>query len=134
LQVIYKLMQGNIRDILNTLSTAVFHATSESPILLDRNELSRTLKEILEKRYLNHLTPRAKEVLAEIVKHEEITNKSLSDKLKIPRSNISNYVRDLENAGCVFLRRKNGKDKFWKADPKIKWSLLKESPQQSLPV
>ena len=88
----------------------------------------------MEKRYLTHLTPRVKDVLTEIVKHDEITNKSLSDKLKISRSNISNYVKDLENAGCVFLRRKNGKDKFWKADPKIKWSLLKESPQQTLSV
>ncbi len=132
LQTLYKLMDGNIRDILNSLSTAVFHATSESPILLDRNKLAKILKEVLEKRYLNKLTPRVREVLCEIVKHNEITNKALSDKLKIPRSNISTYVKDLENAGCVFLRRKNGKDKFWKADPKIKWSLLKESPQQTL--
>ncbi|MBI2107452.1 winged helix-turn-helix transcriptional regulator [Candidatus Woesearchaeota archaeon] len=133
LQVIYKLMEGNIRDILNSLSTAVFYATYESPILLDRNKLAKTLQEILEKRYLHVLTPKAKEVLSEVVKHNEITNKALSDKLKIPRSNISTYIRDLENAGCVYLRRKNGKDKFWKADPKIKWLSLKQSPQQALP-
>lgn len=133
LQVIYKLMEGNIRDILNSLSTAVFYATYESPILLDRNKLAKTLQEILEKRYLHFLTPKAKEVLAEVVKHNEVTNKALSDKLKIPRSNISTYIRDLENAGCVYLRRKNGKDKFWKADPKIKWLSLKQSPQQALP-
>jgi len=134
LQIIYKLMGGNIRDILNTLSTAVFYVTDESSILLDRNKLAKILNEILEKRYLNKLTPRARQVLNEIIKHEEVTNKALSDKLKIPRSNISSYVRDLENAGCVYLRRKNGKDKFWKADPKIKWSLLKENPQQALNV
>jgi len=33
-----------------------------------------------------------------------------------------------------FLRRKNGKDKFWKADPKVKWMLLKESTQQTLNI
>ncbi len=133
LQVIYKLMEGNIRDILNSLSTTVFYATYESPILLDRNKLAKTLQEVLEKRYLHVLTPKAKEVLAEVVKHNEVTNKALSDKLKIPRSNVSTYIRDLENAGCVYLRRKNGKDKFWKADPKIKWLSLKQSPQQALP-
>ncbi len=133
LYILYTLMQGNIRDILNSLSTAVFDATNESPILLDRNRLARTLKEILEKRYLNALTPRVRVVLAEIIKYDEITNKLLSDKLKMPRSNISTYIKDLENAGCVYLRRKNGKDKYWKADPKIKWSLLKESSQQILP-
>src|SRR3989344_287374 len=133
LKILYNLMAGNIRDTLNSLSTAVFHATTESPILLDKNKLARVLNEILEKRYLNTLTPKEKEVLGEIIKHKEITNKSLSDKLKIPRSNISTYVKDLESAGCVFLRRKNGKDKFWKADPKVKWSLLKEDAQQALP-
>ena len=134
LKVIYDLMRGNIRDILNSLSTAVFYITNESPVILDRKKLSRVLNEILEKKYLNSLTPAMRKVLNEVVKHEEITNKALSDKIKIPRSNISTYIKDLENAGCVYLRRKNGKDKFWKADPKIKWSLLKENPQQSLPV
>ncbi len=132
LRVIYDLMEGNIRDILNTLSTAVFYSTDETPIVLDRNKLSLVLKEILESRYLKNITPRAREVLNEIAKHPEVTNKALSDKLKIPRSNISTYIKDLENAGCVYLRRKNGKDKFWKADPKIKWSLLKTDPQQRL--
>lgn len=132
LKAVYDLMGGNIRDILNSLQTAVFYATEESPIILDRNKLARVLKEILEKRYLNHLTPKPREVLNEIIKHEEVTNKALSDKLKIPRSNISSYIKDLESSGCVYLRRKNGKDKFWKADPKIKWSLLKENAQQTL--
>lgn len=132
LKVLYDLMNGNIREILNSLSTAVFYITDESPVILDRNKLSTILKEILEKRYLGSLTPAIRRVLNEIILHEEITNKSLSDKLKIPRSNISTYVKDLENAGCVYLRRKNGKDKFWKAEPKIRWSLLKESPQQRL--
>jgi DNA-binding transcriptional ArsR family regulator len=132
LKVLYELMNGNIREILNSLSTAIFYITDESPVILDRNKLSKVLKEILERRYLGSLTPAVRKVLDEIIHHEEITNKALSDKLKIPRSNISTYIRDLEDAGCVYLRRKNGKDKFWKADPKIRWSLLKESPQQVL--
>lgn len=132
LKVIYDLMEGNIRDILNSLSTAIFYITSESPVILDRNKLAKILNEILKKRYLNNLTPAMNRVLDEVAKHNEITNKSLADKLKIPRSNISTYIKDLENAGCVYLRRKNGKDKFWKADPKIKWSLLKEDSQHTL--
>ena len=132
LMALYDLYNGNIRDILNSLSTAVFHATGESPVRLDRNRLSINLKEVLQDRYLKNLTPRKKDLLMEIVKHNEITNKSLSDKLKIPRSNISSYIHDLENVGCVYLRRKNGKDKFWKAESKIKWLLLKESEQKTL--
>jgi len=132
LKKLYNLMDGNIRDVLNSLSTAVFYATEESPIILDPNKLAKTLKNVLETRYLIKLTPKTRQVLGEIVKQKEITNKALSNKLKVPRSNISSYIKDLESAGCVFLRRKNGKDKFWKADPRIKWSLLKESPQKTL--
>ncbi len=134
LQILYDLFKGNIRDILNSLSTAIFYATSERPIVMDRNKLAKTLKEILEKRYLNSLTPKIREVLNEMVNYEEITNKYLSDKLRIPRSNTSTYIKDLETAGCVYLRRKNGKDKYWKVDPKIRWLLLKESSQQVLSI
>ncbi len=132
LKTLYDLMEGNIRDILNSLASAVMQATIERPIRLDKNKLAKTLKSILNERYFNTLTPKEKLILEEIAKHPEITNKSLSDRLKIPRSNMSTYIKDLETAGCVFLRRKNGKDKFWKADPKLKWSLLKETPQQTL--
>src|SRR3989344_2256622 len=123
---------NTLRDFFNSLSTAIFYVTNESPVILDRNRLSKVLKDILEKRFLNNLTPAMRKVLNKIVKHEENTNRALSDRLKIPRSNISSYIKDLERAGCVYLKRKNGKDKFWKADPKIRWSLLKEDPQQRL--
>lgn len=134
LKTLYDLMGGNIRNILGSLSTAVLEATLETPVVMDKNKLARVLNNILEKRYLHHLTPKIREVLSEIVKHQEITNKALSDKLKIPRSNLSTYIKNLESAGCVYLRRKDGKDKFWAAKSEIKWSLLKEDPQQTLPI
>ncbi len=134
LRTLFELMEGNIRNILNTLSTAVLEVTKERPVLLNERLLATTLKNVLEKRYLTKLQPRAKEVLLEIVNHHEITNKSLSESLKMPRSNISSYIKDLQHASCVYLRRKNGKDKYWSAEPKIRWSLLKEegSFQKSL--
>lgn len=134
LQVLFKLMDGNIRNILNSLSTAVLETTKEKPTLLDARKLAATLKEVLEKRYLRDLQPRAKDVLLEIVQYPEITNKSLSDNLKIPRSNISSYVKDLVAAGCVYLRRKNGKDKYWSAEPKIRWALLTYDKNQQVPL
>jgi DNA-binding transcriptional ArsR family regulator len=116
------------------LSTAVQELTIEKPVIIDENLLIRTLKSVLEKRYYSQITDRAKDVLMEIVKKDEITNKSLSDKLRLPRSNISQYLRDLESAGCVHLRRKTGKDKFWSADPSLKWALLKEKPTVQKPL
>ncbi len=126
LKMLYDLWGGNIRHILNSLSTAVHELTVEKPVIIDENTLAITLKSILEKRYYSRIPPRAKDVLMEIVKKDEITNKGLSDNLEIPRSNISQYLKDLEGAGCIYLRRKTGKDKYWSADPALKWMLLKE--------
>ena len=127
LKILFDLWGGNIRHILNSLSTAVQEVTEEKPVILDDNTLAITLKLVLEKRYSSKkITPRAKDVLMEIVRREEITNKSLSNLLDLPRSNISGYIKELEEAGYVYLRRKTGKDKFWSADPILKWSLLKE--------
>jgi len=127
LKILFDLWGGNIRHILNSFSAAVQEVTGEKPIILDENNLAKTLKFVLEKRfYSKKIAPRAKDVLMEIVEREEITNKNLSDLLDLPRSNISGYIKDLEEAGYVYLRRKTGKDKFWSADPILKWGLLKE--------
>jgi len=125
LKSLYELYGGNIRNILNSLSTAVTEITKERPMLLDENTLAITLKTVLEKRYLSGLQPRAKEVLLEAVKYPEVTNKTLSTKTKIARPNISTYVGQLQTSGCIYLRRKDGKDKYWAVEPKVKWALLK---------
>ncbi len=127
LKSLFELWGGNIRNILNSLSTAIRELTNENPIILDANSLAITLKSVVEKRYFPKLTPRAKDVLLEIIKHQEITNKSVSDKMKMASPNVSKYIKDLESAGCVYLRRKNSRDKFWSADPKLKWMLLKHT-------
>ena len=127
LKILFELWGGNIRHILNSLSTAIQELTEEKTIMLDENTLAKTLKSVLDKRYSSKkITPRAKDVLMGIVEREEITNKGLSDLLNLPRSNISQYLKELEETGYVYLRRKTGKDKFWSADPTLKWNLLKE--------
>ncbi len=131
LQSLYELFNGNIRNILNSLSAAILAKTKERAIKLDEYTLCSTLKGILEERYLSELRNRAKDVLLEVVKHEEITNKSIAEKLHIARSNVSTYMNDLENEGCVYLRRKNGKDKFWSAQPQMKWYLLKVDEERA---
>jgi len=125
LKTLFELYGGNIRNILNSLSTAIVEVVNEKPIIMDHNLLASTLKSLLEKRYLVGVQPRAKDVLSEAVKHNEITNRHLSHATKIARSNISTYVRELEKHGCLYLRRRDGKDKYWSVEPKIKWMLLK---------
>lgn len=126
LETLYELYEGNIRDILNSLSTAVTEIVKEKPVVLDRTLIARTLKTVVERRYLTDLQPKAKEVLIEAIKHPEVTNSELSKNTKIARTNISLYLKQLETKGCINLRRKEGKEKYWTIDPKIKWLLLTE--------
>lgn len=128
LKKLYNLMDGNIRYILNSLSTAVSEATQEKPIVLNEEYMSIILRGVLDKRYLANLTQREKDVLMEIVRHKEITNKALSALLILKSSNVSQYLKELESAGCIFLRRKSGKDKLWSAEHRIRWALL-ETPK-----
>ncbi len=131
LQSLYELFNGNIRNILNSLSTAILAKTSERAIKLDEYSLCSTLKMILEQRYLSRLTNRARDVLLEVITHEEITNKSIAEKLHIARSNVSLYTNELEDEGCIYIRRKDGKDKFWSAQPQMKWYLLKVDEERA---
>ncbi len=130
LRVLFDLYSGNIRNILNSLQTAVVEATKERAVKLDKNSIAIILKEIVKKRYLGELQPKPKELLMEAVKYNEITNKRLSELTQIQRSNVSTYTKLLESRGCIYVRRKDGKDKYWSVEPKIKWLLLKEEDRQ----
>lgn len=135
IKTLFKLYGGNIRNILNSLSTAIVELTNEKPIILESKSLARTLRLVIEQRYLTDLSPRARDVLREAVNHNEVTNKALASKLNIARSNTSTYIRDLESRGCIYLRRKDGKDKYWSVEPKIKWLLLgKDIPKPVKPL
>jgi Cdc6-like AAA superfamily ATPase len=126
LKTLYELYGGNIRDILNSLATAITEVAREKPVILDQPLLARTLKSVVEKRYLAGLQKRARQVLMEAVKHKEITNRELSEVTKMARTNMSTYLKQLEAKGCIYLRRREGKDKYWSIDSKIKWLLLTE--------
>ena len=65
-------------------------------------------------------------------KKGEITNRSIADLSGLDRSNVSSYIhQELERHSCVYLKRKNGKDKFWSVRPEIRWMLLNPAPKDS---
>ncbi len=130
LDALYELFGGNMRYILNSFDAAIKEATGERPIRLDKALLASTLKKVAERRYLDKLPPRASHILLEAVKHDEITNRHLSRKTKVARSNVSKYVKDLCERGCMYLRRKDGKDKYWSVEPRIRWYLLREDAEK----
>ncbi|MCL5429912.1 MAG: winged helix-turn-helix transcriptional regulator [Candidatus Marsarchaeota archaeon] len=124
LEMLYDLYGGNIRDILNSLETAVLYLTEERPVTIDSNMLAMALRESVEKRYLSALNSKARELLEAVVRSGEITNKELSVVTNTAAPNVSNYLKELQNEGCIYLKRREGKDKYWAADAKIKWMLL----------
>ncbi len=126
---LYTIFDGNIRDILNSLNSAILEISIDRPIVLDENKLTATLNVILNKSYFRNITERRKDVLMEVVKRKEVTNKTISDVLKIPAQNVSKYLKDLEERGCISVRRKDRKNKFWTANPKLKWALLRSNNQ-----
>jgi GTPase SAR1 family protein len=126
LKMLFGLYNGNIRHILNSLDKAVTSSVRNIPIVLDDSDVARILSNQIEEKYLKGIKPRAKDVLLKIVQSEEITNKGISDALKMPRPQVSIYLSDLKNSGCIVLRRQDGKDKFWASAPHFKWLLLKK--------
>ena len=130
LKMLFGLYNGNIRHILNSLDKAVTSSVRNIPIVLDDNDVARILSNQIEETYLKNIKPRARDVLLKIVESEEITNKEISKALKMPRPQVSIYLSDLKNSGCIVLRRQDGKDKFWTSAPHFKWLLLKK-PQLS---
>ncbi|MCL5106077.1 MAG: ArsR family transcriptional regulator [Candidatus Marsarchaeota archaeon] len=126
---LYKLYEGNLRSILTSLESAVIASFKNVPFILDKNDLATILNKELKSTYLKHINETPLKVIHNMVLYKEITNKSIAENLKMSPSNISNYLHTLEENGCVVVRRKNGKDKFWSVEPKLKWLLLKEDEE-----
>jgi hypothetical protein len=127
LDILYKLYGGNIRSILNSLDAAITASANQLPFILKKDNLPSILYNVAETKFLGNITQKAKSILLEAVKYKEITNSELSRQTKTDKPNISKYIKELENAGCLFLRRKNGRDKYWSVNPNLKWLLLKDN-------
>ncbi|MBI5636134.1 MarR family transcriptional regulator [Candidatus Micrarchaeota archaeon] len=130
LVALYGLYGGNVRNILNSFSAAVIESTNEKPVVLGKTLLASVLNSLVEKRHLVGITQaRAKDVLLEAVRRPEVTNRELSKHTKIARSNVSYYLRELEKKGCIYLRRRDGKDKYYCVEPSLRWLLLEKRVQ-----
>lgn len=124
IELLYNLHNGNLRAILNSLSTAVRSATDEKPITLTKQSLSKILFEVAQKRFMDKITPTMQIVLKEMLKQRESTNTSLASKLKKHPQNISKYLNTLKENQCINLIRVDGREKFYGVAEWIKWLML----------
>ena len=130
IKALYELYDGNLRHILNSLSTAFCEITSEVPVELTVSILKNSLKKVAEKRWLNQLTKLEKEALYAILQTDGVTNAVLSKKLKKQPQNISKITNKLIDLCAIRIKKKIGREKFFAAEPSTKWLLLKETEEE----
>lgn len=130
IKALYELYEGNLRHILNSLSTAFCETTSEVPVSLTVSILKHSLKNVAEKKWLNQLTKLEKEVLYAILQTEGITNNALSKKLRKHAQNISKITNKLIEICAIRVKKKVGREKFFAAEPSTKWLLLRETEEE----
>jgi len=126
IKILYDLYEGNLRHILNSLSTAFKEVTDEIPVRLTVTKLKESLFNLVKERWLNKITDVEKGVLFEILNVQEITNKQLSSKLKKHPQNISKITNKLLDLCAIRVKRKEGREKFFSVEPSLKWFLLEK--------
>ena len=84
--------------------------------LMAPNESRKLRLDVLEALFYFHWARQNPTTVQLLEKMQELTG--------IARSNVSTYLGNLEKAGCISLKRKDGKDKYWSVDAKIKWIRL----------
>lgn len=132
IELLYELHNGNIRAILNSLSTAVREITEEKPVLLTPDVLKKVLYKIAERRFASKTTPAIRGVLLEVLKQKECTNKSIAKSLNKRPQNISKYLADLKEIQCVYVSRTEGQKRYYTIAEWVKWLMMDPSSQTRL--
>ena len=123
--VLYDLYDGNIRYVLNSLSEALISVSAEeAPITLSARKTVSLLRGIAQKRILDNLTNRERQVLMAMLSEPESTNKGLTDKLGLQNQNVSTYLKKLFNRGCIYLHHTRSTSKYYRVTEYAKWLLL----------
>lgn len=123
-----KIHEGNIRDILNSLSVAMIELISQNPnepIILTKNKVRGVLKDILKKRYLSRMSEIDTLVLKEILNLGETTNSEIAKNLQKKPQNISKNLKKLARLKAIKVK-KVGVEKIIKVSAEIRWMNLEE--------
>lgn len=130
-KTLYELYNGNLRHILNSLSTAFKSITEEVPVNLTLPKLKRTLYEVAKKIWLDKLTKVEQDVLFTILQNNEITNKDISKLMKKHPQNISKVTNKLLEICAIRIRRQEKREKYFAVEPSLRWLLFeKQEPEK----
>ncbi|MBI5398693.1 AAA family ATPase [Candidatus Woesearchaeota archaeon] len=131
-KLLYDLYNGNIRYILNSLSTAIRELSTERPIILDNEIISNILSKVAEDRWLSKLSHWEKEILGSMLNKKEMSNKELSQKLHKKPQNISKALKKLQEISSIYLNRTEGTSKLYAVHPSVKWFLLSNKTKNKI--
>ena len=132
IEVLFKLHNGNLREILNSLSNCVLELPpTNSPIQIDDFLVRDLLFKKVESLYLSKLTEVEKKILFSVIDKGLVTPSEIADLNKISRQNISSkYLPKLEKIGTIEFRGKEGRNVFYEINEAIKWWKLKMTDKE----
>ena len=139
LDTLFGIHNGNLRGILNSLSTAVAGtASSNEPIKITIKILKEKLLQKLNKSYLSGLTTAEREILKKILdsKLSRFTPTDVSEITKKGLTNLSSkYLPKLRLKNTIELIGKEGRNVYYKLAPEMIWwdlEKVKETKKQSV--
>ncbi|MBI3052189.1 AAA family ATPase [Candidatus Woesearchaeota archaeon] len=132
---LYDLYEGNLRDILTSLTTCVKEtAQSNSPILMTDESVQDILYEKVRKNILSKLSTEERKIVQIMLNwggHMTPTELSKQSK-KIIQSISSTYLPKLIEVGAVRFKQAEGRNRFYEVTPVMKWAKLQRSERQKM--
>ncbi|MBI5072808.1 AAA family ATPase [Candidatus Woesearchaeota archaeon] len=131
-KILFEIHEGNIRDILNGLSTCISSLPrTNTPIQITDEILKDVLYKKIEDKIISRLTKKEKDILLLIAKHKFITPTEIASKVGVKIQNVSSkYLTNLKLAEAVRERGKEGRNIFYEITPPIKWWKLKRDENE----
>ena len=127
LRILYDLYSGNIRDILNSLSSSVDENNIGTASVVRTKEI---LVQKAKERFTDKISPTELKILNYIVSVGTITNAELAKKFDKPPQNISKYLKKLSEVRAIKVHSVEGRQIFYKASAEAMWLKLRVSSEE----
>lgn len=132
LKLLFELLDGNLREILNSLTNCILELPpSNTPIIITPQLAKEVLYKKVKDIYLDRLSPAEQEILFKIIDTEEFTPTKIKELTGKNMQNISSkYIPKLLDVGVIKFKKEEGRNRFYKISPQMKWLKLKTQPEE----
>lgn len=128
LKLLYNLYQGNIRDILNSLSSSV---DEKNVVTLSAVRTKQVLKERAISLFMSKISPTEQRVLLYVLEKGSVNNKEIAENLKKLPQNVSSYIFKLrDELKAIKIDKMEGTKVYYKPTTEAIWLKLKITEQE----